>query len=104
MQGGLHTRLKAMLWDMPENRKQEIVDKILSDPVESFRNDDQIFIKALNTLQWYELIKLVGAENLLSLLTDSAIQKLFPAKRRTYYINARRLLSKYVISPSGQSA
>lgn len=104
MQRGLDIRLKAMLWDVPENERQGLVDKILSDPVETFQSDNQIFIKALNSLQWYELIKLTGKQELFSLLTDSTIRKLFPAERRTYYANARRLLSKYVVSPSGQSA
>jgi len=104
MQVGLHTKLIAMLWDIPENKRVEIVNQILSNPVESFRNDNQIFIKALNSLQWYELIKLVGKQDLLNLLTDSTIQKLFPVQRRTYYNNARRLLSKYVIPSAGQSA
>jgi hypothetical protein len=103
MQVGLHTKLKAMLWDMPENKRLEIVNQILSNPVESFRSDNQIFIKVLN-LQWYELIKLVGKQDLLSLLTDSTIQKLFPVQRRTYYTNARRLLSKYIVPSTGQSA
>jgi len=103
MQVGLHTKLRAMLWDMPENKRLEIINKIISNPVESFRSDDQIFIKALNSLKWYELIKLVGKQDLVSLLTDSTIQKLFPVQRRTYYTNARRLLSKYFVPSSEQS-
>lgn len=100
MQVDLNVKLKAMLWDMPETRKMKIADEILANPVEMFRKDDQIFIKALNSLGWYELIKLVGKQNLLLLLTDSIIQKLFPVQRRTYYTNARRLLSKYAVPTS----
>ena len=100
MQVDLHAKLKAMLWDMPENQRMKIVDEILAKPVEVFQNDNQIFIKALNSLKWYELIRLVGKQNLLLLLTDPTIQKLFPVQRRTYYINARRLLSKYTVPAS----
>jgi len=100
MEIDLKIKLKAMLWDIQENRRMKIVDEILVNPVEKFRNDDQIFIKALNSLKWYELIKLVGKQNLLLLLTDSTIQKLYPAQRRTFYINARRLLSKYTVPAS----
>ncbi len=100
MQVDLHVKLKAMLWDMPETRRIKIVGEILSNPVETFRNDDQIFLKVLNSLKWYELIRLVGAQNLHSLLTDTTIQKLFPVQRRNYYTNARRLLSKYAIPAS----
>ena len=97
MQVDLQTRLKAMLWDIPESQRLKIVDQILSDPVEMFRKDDQIFIKALNSFTWYELIRLIGKQNLPMLLTDTTIQKLFPVQRRIYYTNARRLLSKYAL-------
>ena len=100
----LNIKLKTMLWDTPEDQRSEIVGKILSDPVGIFKSDDQIFIKALNSLGWYELIRLVGKQNLVSLLTDGTLQKLFPVQRRNYYINARRLLYKYAISPSGQNS
>ncbi len=100
MQVDLNIKLKAMLWDIPEPRRLEIVNKILSNPVEIFHNEDQLFIKALNSLKWYELIKLVGKHNLLTLLTDTTIQKLFPVQRRTHYKNARRLLSKYTVPTS----
>lgn len=93
-------KLNAMLWDMPETQRIKIASEILSNPVETFRNDDQIFIKALNSLKWYELTRLVGKQNLLTLLTDTTIQKLFPVQRRTYYKNARRLLSKYTVPAS----
>lgn len=100
MQVDLQIKLKAMLWDMPENQRVKIVNEILSNPVEIFQHDDQVFIKALNSLKWYELTRLVGKQNLLLLLTDSTIQKLFPVQRRTYYTNARRLLSKYAVPSS----
>lgn len=100
MQVDLTIKLKAMLWDLPENKRMKIAKEIQSKPVETFLNDDQIFIKALNSLKWYELIRLVGNQNLHMLLTESIIQKLFPVQRRTYYTNARRLLSKYAVPSS----
>jgi hypothetical protein len=100
MQVDLQFKLKAMLWDIPQPLRSEIVNKILSNPAETFRNEDQFFIKALNSLKWYELTKLLGKQNLLTLLTDTIIQKLFPVQRRTYYTNARRLLSKYAVPTS----
>ena len=96
----IHVKLKAMLWDIPEPRRLEIVNRILSNPTKVFQTEDQLFIKALNSLKWYELIKLIGKQNLLTLLTDTTIQKLFPVQRRIHYSNARRLLSKYTISTS----
>lgn len=103
MQVGIVTKITSMLWDIPENRRTEITQRILQAPVETFRHDDQLFIKALGSLKWYELTRLVGKQNLLALLTDSTIQKLYPSQRRIYYNNARRLLSKYSVSTSGQS-
>jgi predicted KAP-like P-loop ATPase len=104
MQVDLHTKLQAMLWDIPEDRRSEVANKIMTDPVHIFRLDDQLFIKALNSLKWYELTKLISKQNLLSLLTDSTIQKLYPVQRRIYYTNARRLLSKYFVPASGQGS
>lgn len=101
MQVDLHIKLKAMLWDIPEDQRIKMVKDMLSKPVETFQNNDQVFIRALNSLKWYELTRLVGTQNLMLLLTDATIQKLFPVQRRTYYTNARRLLSKYALPTSG---
>lgn len=90
-----------MLWDVPVNQRPDIVEKLRSNPAETFRNDEPLFVKALNSLSWYELIKLIGWQKMPDLLTDSAINKLFPAKRRNYYYLARRLLSKYSLPSSG---
>jgi hypothetical protein len=103
MKSGLNAKINAMLWDIPEARRTEITQRLLESPVETFRHDEQLFIKALGSLSWYELNRLVGKQNMLALLTDATIQKLFPAQRQLYYINARRLLSKYTVSTSGQS-
>lgn len=94
----LPSKLRAMLWDLPEDMKDEIVGQILSDPLRVFEENDELLLKALNSLRWYELTSLVGHQDLTILLSDIVIQKLFPAQRQTYYINAKRLLSKYVVS------
>ena len=102
MKAGLHRKIKAMLWDIPESNRSVLAEKILTDPIQVFQMDEELFIKALNSLNWYELTKLVNKQTLVSLLTDSTIRKIYPIQRRTYYINARRLLSKYSVSASGQ--
>lgn len=103
MKTDLNTKLRAILWDIPVDRRQELVDEILDNPMDFFSKNERIFVEALNTLSWYELIKLITIQDLLKLLTDSTIRKLFPVKRRTYYLNARRLLSKYCLPSSGQN-
>jgi hypothetical protein len=100
----LQTKIEAMLWDVQENLRIEIANKILSDPFGTLQNDNQLLLKALNSFTWYELIRLLGDKNLNTLLSDANIKKLFPAQRRNYYTNARRLLSKYSLPASGQSA
>jgi hypothetical protein len=102
MHAGLDRKIKAMLWNIPESKRSALAEKILTDPVHMFQMDEELLIKALNSLNWYELTKLVGKQYLVRLLTDSTIQKIYPPQRRTYYINARRLLSKYSLSSSGQ--
>ncbi|MDP2423765.1 MAG: hypothetical protein U1C46_10620 [Bacteroidales bacterium] len=103
MQIELPDKLNAMLWDLPVNKRSGLSDKILTDPVQVFHSDEQLFIRVLNSLKWYELMKLVGRQNMLDLLTDSTIKKLYPVQRRTFYTNARRLLSKYTVPAAGQS-
>ncbi len=103
MQADLQTKLQAMLWDLPESQRKNTIQELLSDPVSLFHQQEQLLIKALNTLSWYDLINLVGKENIGMFLSDSAIQKLFPAQRRSHYIHARRLLSKYTVPASGQN-
>lgn len=94
------TKLKAMLWDLPPDNRSEILRKITSDPSKAL-DDQRILIRALNTLTWYELTGLVGHEKLFALLSEEVINMLFPQSRRIFYRNAKRLLSKYIISPAG---
>ena len=103
MHVGLNTKLKSMLWDLPEKSRLELSNEILTNPFQVFQRDEQLLIKALNSLKWYELTGLIGKQNLFILLTDSTIRKLYPVSRRIYYTNARRLLSKYFIPASEQS-
>ena len=104
MQVDIHIKLQAMLWDIPEEKRSDLAHIILSNPGYAFLNDEQLLIRALSSLGWYELTKLIDKQTLLTLLTDSTIQKLFPVQRRSYYTNARRLLSKYTVSVSGQGS
>lgn len=96
----IENKLLSSFWDMPPENKNEIVKNILKDPTGAFQ-DEQIAVRALNSLNWYELIQLVGVQNLNSLLTEENINKLFPSQRRTYYNNAKRLLSKYSLPAAG---
>jgi hypothetical protein len=99
MQQAIENKLYGMFWDLTPAAKKEAVDKIAKDPIGSF-HDEQFFLRALNTLGWYELIALIGSDILLKLLNDSTIARLFPEGRRKYYTNAKRLLSKYTLSTS----
>jgi hypothetical protein len=100
MQLSIKNKLDGMFWDFSPAAKKEAVEKIAIDPISSF-HDEQVFLRALNTLSWYELIQLTGSDNLLKLLNDKTISRLFPEGRRRYYTNAKRLLSKYTISTPG---
>ena len=95
----LEKKLYGMFWDLSPAAKKEVVEKIILDPITAF-HDEQVFLRALNTLGWYELIKLIGSDDLLKLLSDTTISRLFPEGRRKYYANAKRLLSKYTLSTS----
>lgn len=100
MDKSLEIKLRGMLWDLPAGKSEKLLMQISKDPLKSFQ-DEQLLIRALNSLNWYDLIKLLGHNNLLQLLSESAIGKLFPRQRQIYYRNAKRLLSKYSISSAG---
>jgi len=101
MQQTIESKLNGMFWDMSPVARHEALESIINDPVKAF-NDKQILLRVLNTLSWYELVKLAGGpENMVKLLDDTIIARLFPETRREYYRNARRLLSKYIISVIG---
>lgn len=103
MKSSLEIKLKSMLWDLPENMKTEKIKYIQKEPAMAF-HDEQLFSRALNSLNWHELVSLLGTQNLLLLLTDKTINKLYPVQRRSFYTNARKLLSKYIVPLTGQSA
>ncbi len=90
-----------MLWDLPREQKDKLSGDLIARPLEVLSNNETLLLKALNTLSWFELIDLTGAEKLVKLLSDDIIKKLFPVSRREYYTNARRLLSKYSLSTAG---
>jgi hypothetical protein len=100
MTSSFENKLKGMFWDMSPSFRNEIVGKILRDPADALR-DEQVLIRVLSTLNWYELIHLTGSDGLLKLLDDTTINRLFPEGRRNFYINAKKLLSKYTLSTSG---
>jgi len=96
----LKLKLKGMLWDMPSEKRDAVLKQIIQNPYKTFR-DEQILIRGLNSLSWYDLIQLLGHRNLFILLSDSSINKLYPPQRCTFYKNAKELLSKYTLSSSG---
>jgi len=94
MKKELKLKLKGMLWDMPSEKRDAVLKQIIQNPHKTFQ-DEQILIRGLNSLGWYDLIQLPGHQNLLSLLPDSSISKLYPPQRLTFYKNAKELLSKF---------
>jgi len=96
-----NTKLNNLLWDIPIDKRNELSKRLSEDPVKIMRENSSLFVKALNSLTWYELVEIFGISELDHLLTDNTINKVFPAKRREYYKNARRLLSEYTLSNPG---
>lgn len=97
MDKSLEIKLKGMLWDLPSDKSKKLLELILQNPQKAFQ-DQQLLIRGLNSLNWYDLIHLLGYNNLLQLLSESVISKLYPRQRQIYYKNAKELLSKYTIS------
>lgn len=100
MTSSIENKLSVMFWDRAPEIRNKIISQINENPVDAL-HDEQILNRALSTLNWYELIQLIGSEEMLKLLTDNTINGLFPESRRKFYTNAKRLLSKYTLPVSG---
>ena len=100
MDKSLDIKLKGMFWDLPDKQRKKLLGKILSDPLKAF-HDEQLLVRALNSLNWYDLIQILGSDNLIQLLSESAISNLYPPQRQLYYKHAKELLSKYTVSVTG---
>ena len=100
MNKDLKTTLQIMLWDMPIEKRAQRVQSILDNPKQAFQ-DSRLLVRALGSLSWYELVSLLGYEELQQALSDDTISRIFPPQRRKYFTNARRLLSKYALSTAG---
>jgi len=96
----LELKLKGMLWDLPFEKRETLIQQIIINPEKAFR-DEQLLIRGLNSLNWYDLIQVFGYSKLLDVLSESTIDKLYPLQRQVYYKNAKRLLSKYTLSSAG---
>lgn len=95
-------KLKAIFWDYPEARRQELVSLYQLDPIELLK-DRAVLIRLLNSLGWYDLIRLASPQQLISLLTDEVINTIYPPARKEFYLHAKRLLSKYSVPSAGQN-
>lgn len=83
------------------------------DPVELFKvlngkrekagpyNAQQIFIRMLERLSWYELIELLGLEYIKNNLTDEIIQKIRFRALREKYETVQKVLHGHPLSVSG---
>jgi hypothetical protein len=100
MESTLEKKLEGMFWDMDIPDKNEIINHILNEP-DFILNDEQIALKLINTLTWYDLIHLLGIKLFNKVLSEKMINKLFPIKRRILFSNAKKLLSKYSLSSAG---
>jgi hypothetical protein len=100
MEKSLEIKLRGMLWDLPSEKRHELFEQIMQNPYKVFQ-DEQILIRGLNSLSWYDLIEILGYKNLSLLLSEGVISKLYPLQRQTYYKNAKELLSKYSLPHSG---
>ena len=99
MNKALEIKLKGMLWDLPVKKREKLFEQIVQDPYKAFK-DEEVLIRGMNSLNWYDLIGILGSDNLLLLLSESVISKLYPQQRRLFYRHAKELLSKYTLSPT----
>ena len=100
MNTSIENKILMMFWDLTPEAKEEALSKLVKDPICAFQ-DKHLWIKVLSTLTWYEIVQWIGTDDLNRLLNEDIIRSLYPEGKRKYYTHAKRLLSKYFISPAG---
>ena len=96
----LENKLRNLFWDNPPAKKKYMIENIMQNP-ENAVKDEQTAVRVLNSLTWYELIRLIGINGIKQLLTDNNINRLYPHQRRIFYSSAKQLLSKYTLPSAG---
>ncbi|MEJ5350700.1 MAG: hypothetical protein WHS65_03815 [Melioribacteraceae bacterium] len=96
-----YNALKNIFWDYKiENLP---IDKIINHEFDSIDTYEfNLIIKRMfERLTWYELIDILGMDNIQKLLTDDLIKRIYPKELRDKYERIRRILRKEIISDAG---
>ena len=92
---------RRIFWDY--NIEASQLCNILSgtDPGNNWLNKESILIRMFERLSWYELLEIFGEKEIISILSDTFIQRLrHPALKRRYEI-IRQILKGKPLSVSG---
>jgi len=95
--------LSRLFWDHPMN--QVDMENLLEEKIQTIDEiqSQQFFSKLLTSCDWYTLMKLLPPNKLEMILVDSILDRLYPKDLKRKYIYARDLLSRRVVSTSGQN-
>lgn len=95
----LEYRIKNLFWDTTDETKVVLTRQILENPLIALKVKS-LMIKVLTGLSWFDINRLVSVNQLYDLLNEEILNSLFPKSLGNYYRDAKRLLSKYFISPA----
>ena len=95
----LKEKVNSMLWDYPLDKRVQIIEQIFNNSKVAFENKE-LALRAINSLTWYELLEILSIQEIYELLDDRLLNSLFPKSRKNFYLDAKRLLSKYCLSVS----
>ncbi|MCK4799048.1 MAG: hypothetical protein KAT05_16865 [Spirochaetes bacterium] len=93
--------LKKIIWDY--NISPEEVYKCLKGQIDKsgFYTRNDLILKMLEHLYWYEIIKVVPLEEIKAFLTVSNVKKIYPKGLQLKYEFLRKLLYQEIISSTG---
>lgn len=93
--------LKKIVWDYEISPKD--IYLCLKDKIEKagFYDKTALIIKMLENLSWYEIIEVIGFEEIKRYLTKENVNKIYPKGLRDKYAILRKLLYRETISSSG---
>jgi hypothetical protein len=86
--------LSRLFWDT--NAKIANADAYLEGQLKTIEKieSQQFFRRLLSSCDWYTLMKLIGPDKLICILTDPVLNGLFPRDLKSKYKYAREILSR----------
>lgn len=92
--------IQSAFWDK-EIVPEEIYTAILYQKAPEYLELPAIYARLLESCDWYTLRKIFTEQDLLHILSDTVLNRIYPEDLKEKYRYARKILSSTPVSPAG---